>query len=228
MKIISSFQGMCGLRISPDDAATENGVLVRDVAEYVADTYGFQNKPDTAAIANAAVIQEYAFHGGRISIDKQEYAIGQLTYIYGGLIVLAKDTHIAAMIADQIMKDLDAKFGYKMANSIRGKYYLSDLVVEFDDAVGARVNALTTIEGILNRDIPRADAPFDLKRIAFGAQELQPHTIGSLLDTIPRQDFVLERRAGESHSSNRYYSRAPTTTREHERILAEIERVFRD
>jgi hypothetical protein len=228
MKVISSVQGVCALRISPDDAATENGVLVQDVAEYIAEHYNFQNKPAPAVLANATLLQEYGFSGGRMTIDKQDYAIGTLNYAYGGFAVSAKNTDIAAMIADHIARNLDAKFGYKIANSIRDRYYLSDIVVEFDEAAGSHVNALNRIQELLEREIPRANLPFSLKRLSFGASEVNAQPIASPLDSFLTQDFTLERRAGEPYSSNRYFSRAPARTRDHERLLARIEESLRD
>jgi hypothetical protein len=230
MKVISPLTGVCALHFSPDEALSKTGVLNRKINEFIGPTYNFSVHPQPIMIQQqsfgAAI--EQAFQGGEITIGEQTYAINQLIYMPPGLAVTARDTDIAEMVVTEIAATLDANFGLSISKSIRAKYYMSDIIVDFEAGVEKQISAFARIKALLEREIPRPDAPFDLKRLAFGAPEKAFTNVVTSLEAIANQDFTIERRANEPHSLNRYYARAPIRTKDHERILALFEKAFQE
>jgi hypothetical protein len=80
------------------------------------------------------------------------------------------------------------------------------------------------IEDILNNEIQRDGAPFKTKRLAFGYGDITQSTPLQSLDEFKNVDFLIERRAGEPYSKNRYFSSAPLRTIDHVRVLEQIEK----
>jgi hypothetical protein len=94
-------------------------------------------------------------------------------------------------------------------------------VVQFDAPLEEQFDKLLKMEAIITKEIPRSFGPFKLKRIALGYGDV-PQVLS--LETIEKTDFLIERRASEPYSQNHYFCSAPTTTKEHIRILETLER----
>jgi hypothetical protein len=223
MKVITSIQGSVIIRYSPDDAAPDVGVLTRDLVAFLGTTYNFSAVPDVPP-GLLLTPQPFTFQAGKISIDDTDTPINQLTLLVGALIITAKDTDVAERIGDEVISTIDRVFGFKLHSAEQRRYYQSNLSIETD----IRIEVFNRAESILNREIPRPqDKPFALKRLAFGAGDVVNPWMQVPLDDIQTSDFVLERRPGEPYERNRYFSSAPTRTRDHERILSLVERALR-
>jgi hypothetical protein len=227
MKLISTIQGSAALRYSPDETSPDTAVLMRDLVEFVGKTYNFSLTPELqpGLILNPMFI----FQGGELMHADVKIPITQITLVVGGLVVTAKDTDFADTVADDVVKRLDNDLGYKIARNIRTKYYQSHLVAEMID-FGERIGIFNRAEEILNKEMPRPEKRFDIKRLSFGGGDLQLQQLFSQfqIDDLPNGDFTIERRAGEPYSSNRFYCTAPMRTEEHVRVLGLIETAMRD
>jgi hypothetical protein len=228
MKRIASLQGTVAIRFSPDEASPQRAVLTRDLVAFIAERYQFSLRPELPP--GLQVDPVLFFQSGEVMIDDQKIPIHQLVWQLGGAVVTAKDTDVADRIVDHVSEELDSKFGFKIAATIRRRYYASAIVVEFDHGLDTRLKLFGRIKNVLEREKPPyRDYPFDIKRMAFGFPE-RPVQSGGMnsIDDIPNTDFLMERRAGEPESSNRYFASGPFKTAELDRIVALIEEAFRD
>ncbi len=226
MKRITSVQGSVAVKFSPDEAASqERAILTRDLVEFVGKTYAFSLKPE---VPPGLIVNPYfVFQTGEIILDNKKHPINQLTTVQGGAVLTARDTEIADLIINDIIEKVDNEFNMNISQSIHARYYVSNLVVEFEPSLERQISALNRAQDVLNKQIPRENRPFSLKRIAFGDGDIQPIPNAFLIDDIPNWDFIIERRSGEPYSSNRYFSGAPVSTRDHENILTLLEQAMR-
>lgn len=220
MKQISSLHGTVGIRYSSDESGTETGMLTRDFLAFIGTTWTFAVKPEPPQSLIAAG-QFFIFQAGAITIGERKIPIVQLTHVSGGnLSVTAKDTDLAGLALDEIVKQIDKEFRTKIGPSERARFYQSSVVVEFDPPLEKLIGSLQEIQNLLHREIPR-DHPFPIKRLAFGdsVPAAGPMNVDALLDT----DFSIERRTGEPIKSNRYFCSGPAPTKRLWEILSLIE-----
>jgi hypothetical protein len=226
MKVVAYLIGVCALDFSQDEAQSKMGVPLRDIFDFIGETYKFSVRPPVPAGQNFVPTPALSFQTGEIELDGKPVNIAQANYLPGFLAVTARNTDIANTIVHLIATAIDDKFGLRIASSIRATYHVSDVVAEFNPGLEKQIAVFGRIKKILEQEIPREGFPFDVKRIAFGASDKALASIGFSVEGIAAQDFLIERRAGDPHSANRYYSRAPTKTADHERLLALIEQAF--
>ena len=226
MKFISSIQGTYAYQYSVDEASPNAGVLSRDVVAFIGETFKFSVTPEVPP--GLLVEPILLFQTGEVIVNKKKFPINSLIYTLNGAAITAKDTDTAEIIASHLIAAMDDKFGFKIATSIRSKYYSSIITVEFDPALEKQMSALGKIKAILEREIPRPTIPFDFKRLAFGSAEKHALLVQNPIEGMGAADFVIERRVGEPHSANRYFSGAPLTTSEHKRVLNLVEQAMRD
>ncbi|MFI5023974.1 MAG: hypothetical protein ACHQRJ_20275 [Alphaproteobacteria bacterium] len=226
MKVVSSIQGTAAVKYSTDEALPETAVLTRDLMAFLGDAYNFSQKPQ---VPSGLIPPDtfFIFQSGALIIEDKKTPINQLVLGPGAIAVTARNTEIATNILDHIIGKMDAQFGYKIATSVRAKYYSSNIVIEFDPALENQIAALDRAQKVLEREIPRPGYPFAIKRLAFGAEPKPGQMISTSVDDLQNLDFVIERRAGESFSTNRYFSTAPLKTSEHERVLRLVEEAMR-
>jgi hypothetical protein len=229
MRVITSIQGSVALKYSPDESAPEPAVLTRDVVSFIGIEYNFSVTPQVqpGLLLNPVL----TFQTGELVTDAGKIPINQLTWApqVAGLILTARDTDTAETVLAAMVSKLDEQFRFKIAKATKAKYYQSNLTVEFDPALEQQLPVLQRIQRLLEKEIPREDQSFAIKRLGFGNLSVERHGgIMAQIEDIQDTDFVIERRAIEPLSENRYFCIAPTTTREHERILALVERTLRD
>jgi len=227
MKVIHSVSGTVALHISGDDVIPETGVVPQDLVEFLASAYNFANKP---IVSQGGVVQlglqQFVFQSGVLVTGDKRLAIFQIALVPNGDVVTAADTDAADFVLNDYMKRLDEGLGFRFgAAKTDRRAYQSNLVVEFDVPLEEKLKGLLEIETHLDKEIPRESWPFKIKRLAFGYGELPlPFPTTLSFETVQRSDFVIERRAGEPYSANRYFCTAPTSTKEHIRILEVLER----
>src|SRR5271168_1214436 len=221
MRVINSLQGIVALRYSPDDTMPERTVLMRDLISFVGNAYKFSAMPQTPP--GPVIDPVFSFQSGELIVGDRKLAITSITLAVGGTIVAARNTDEADIILDDLVATLDTELGYRIRDNVKRRDYQSNIVVQFEPSLEDQISALLRAERVLNREIPRPNAPFKTKRLAFGfgdpVRPIRPFS----LDDIPNSDFVIERRAGEPYEDNRYLCAAPLRTSEHARVLELVE-----
>jgi hypothetical protein len=227
MKVITSVQGVVAIRYSPDDTMPVRTVMMRDLVAFVGKAYNFTTVPPVPA-ANPVVEPVFSFQSGKLISKDIETPITAIVLAVGGTLAIARTTHDADVVIEDLVTKLDAGLGYRINGNIKRRDYQSNIVVQFDPSLEDQISALNNAERILNREIQRPNAPFRTKRLAFGYGDPPrpiPQTFS--LDDIPNSDFTIERRASESYEDNRYFCSAPLQTSEHERVLELVEQAMR-
>jgi hypothetical protein len=223
MKVINSVQGTVALEVSADDVAPPHGFVGNDLINLVGDAYHFAARPALPQGLLPGIMQQLAFQSGELQIGTEKFPIIQLVIRADADIVTSINTEIAEKIIDDYTERLDRELGFKFSTATKRKIFQSNVVVEFEEGIEKKIEALEKIENLLNREIKREDYPFKIKRLAFGFGRTSALPVLSPL-TIERSDFLLERLGTEPYEKNRYFCGAPTGTSEHIRILELIER----
>lgn len=227
MKVISSHSGTVALAVSADDVTPHAGVMSRDLISFISSTYNFAVTPMIPEGVPPFAIQTFTFQSGALSDGNNQIPIFQLNIVPNGDIIFARDTDAADKVMNDFTARLVSTFGYRFEGAQARRIYQSALVVEFEDGIESFIEALAKIEGILNSKMSRADAPFKIKKLGFGYGD-PTATIVPTVEGIENSDFLLERRANEPYSKNRYFCTAPTRTEEFIKILETIEASFRE
>jgi hypothetical protein len=222
MKVVHSLFGNVALHVSADEVVPANGVVIQDFINFVGNTYQFGIRPQLQATGVIPIGQQLIFQNGILIDGQKRLPIAQIASVTNGDIVTAATTEIAEAILLDYMKQLDSALGYRFASAnTEHRTFQSNLVVQFDAPLEEQFDKLLKMEAIITKEIPRSFGPFKLKRIALGYGDV-PQVLS--LETIEKTDFLIERRASEPYSQNRYFCSAPTTTKEHIRILETLER----
>jgi hypothetical protein len=211
------------LHIPSDEVLPPNGISQQDLVTFVGDLYNFAVRPQ----AHPAIFQPVlVFQSGKAAIGQNIYPISQLSVVANGDIVTASTTTIAEEILNDFMDKLDTGLGYRMRASVGRLTYVSNMIVEFDHPLETRGSTFGVIEKIIQNTTKHPEPPFKLKRLAFGFGDPAPSQ-AITLEGVDNADFILERRAGEPYSKNRYYCSAPLKTEDHLKVLAEIEKILK-
>ncbi|MGC2222483.1 MAG: hypothetical protein WA624_08990 [Methylocella sp.] len=223
MKFIVSIQGAAILHVSPDEIIPTGGLLIRDLLRVVGDTYQFSVKPEIPSGVPPSLIPAYVFQSGVLETEKEKIPISQLIIVRDGGSIMANTTDAADKVLDDYISRLDTTLGFRFASVKMLRTYYSNVVVQFDSGIEEKISAIGKIEAILNRTMTRRDSPFKIKRLAFGyGDPIQPTS--TAIENFDSADFVIERRATELYSENRYFCGGPTRTDDLIEILELIER----
>jgi hypothetical protein len=223
MKMIVAMQSIAALSVLSDTVVPENGLLQQDLISFVGDLYNFAVKPQIPPGMAGQVFPVLLYQAGKATINDSSYPINQLAVVQNGDIVTASSTEVADLILDDFISKLDSGLGYKIgASKHKKKMHVSNMVVQFDRPIEQPDSLIFRVGNLLNEKMPRADKPFNLKRLAFGSGDFTIQQ-AITIEAIENADFIIERRAGANYSENIYFCSAPVTTNEHLKILAQIE-----
>jgi hypothetical protein len=231
MKFILSTAGSAAIKVFVDDVVPRGGVRTHDLIEFVKNEYQFAVSP-TIPPGVAPFLVTMHMHQSGVFVDTSTpipttIPIIQLLVVPNGEIVTAGSTHAADSVLNNLTARLDEALGFRFSSTERrSMYYHSVVVVQFEPGISEKLEAFRRIENVLNLRIARPNAPFEIKRLAFGHGDPTPIFTPTSLEAIENADFTIERRIGEPYSENRYSSSAPVRTEEHIQILEEIERAL--
>jgi hypothetical protein len=192
--------------------------------ELIRSAYGFhifpQLQPNTPLPANTE------FQAGRFSSNGNSFIINRLIMTLDGDIAIATRTEQADLFIDDLMRLLDENLGFRLRIGNLTKSFVSSVVVEFDHGFEEYMEPLSEMIAVIN-DARHGHAPFNIKRLTFGAAaDISPPPTDPLV-IIENTDFIIERRAGRPFEENRYFCSAPMATEDHIRMLERIEAVAR-
>jgi len=195
MKFIISTTGTAAIRVSGDDVIPQKGVLSRDLIEFITKEYQFAVFPNIPPGIAPFMVTTHVYQSGVYVDDGVErfdrIPIIQFCVVPNGDLVSAGSTDVAEKILDNLTNRLDENLGYRFSSATARKIYHSVVVVQFEPGLEERIKAISAIDNILNRNIPRPRMPFGIKRLAFGHGEVTPFLIptsleASLLDRLRR------------------------------------------
>ena len=226
VKQIISGWGTVFLHAAADDVAPPDGVTHQDLINFVSEAYGFVTKPTLPRGLNPQNLQIFHFANGKLVKDEKSFVIQQLVVYQTGDAITANSTEAADIVMTDYIGRLDSGLGYRYVQKDWKRSYVSGIVVQFDVSLEEKISGLGVVGEILDRAIPRENKPFKPKTLSFGfGDPLTPQALNSV-EAANVADVTFQRRAGEPYSENRYFCSAPLSTRDHLRMLEEIERAI--
>jgi hypothetical protein len=220
MKVIGSLQGFAAMRVRIEEYLPEKGVVHKDLVEVIRERYEFQIFP--RILPGAPILPILVFAGGKFTSDTESFGLFQLIAQDGGDVIAAVTTEQADMVLNDLAQTLDSALGYRFGSAQIAKSFLSNVVVEFDEALEKSITKLLKIADAINA--ARVGMPaFNVKRIAFGVGSVEEPA--DQLSMVEKADFLIERRAGSRYEENRYFCSAPLPTAAHLRLLEHIEAI---
>jgi hypothetical protein len=223
MKLVGHMNAIAGQREALEEYSPERGLVTSDMIALVRDAYSFEVFPHGTPLQPQG--QPLVFQGGRYVEDNDEFAINAIIMEPSGTIVQATNTSQAAIVLADIARRLDEGLGFRLRNNKRPIIYISNVVVEFEEALEVKIQSLSKIASLINR--ARAVSPeFNITRLGFGVPMF--HGPPDQISTVEATEFSIERRVQIPFEQNRYFCVAPLRTEDHIRVLTEIEDALRD
>ena len=199
-----------------------DSVSIFALVEAVAQRYQFKSVPTPDQLSHGPA----NFHYGKIEREGRTIVIDQLlvTYIDVRATSISASTKTstddAAFFLTDLLQFAHTEFALDVTKTYPD-YFHSILEVAYDKVIsfpdfqqfGELITSL--VRGYGFNSMPE----YQLTAINL---HVDP-TIPMLPQGLP---FTFERRAGAAFSENKYFSRGPLTTEDHEHVLLEIERVF--
>jgi hypothetical protein len=228
MKVVGKLGGSCLIRYTPEEILPESGgIQIPAVISLLASTYQLTS---TAApfqpfpFIGEGLIPQMVFVNGQYSIEDRPISIKQLSIGHNGISVNSQDTEAADKIIDHIFSLLNTNLKFRF-NGLQRKYF-SALVVQFDRDFESSIHRISELQAIIMDAVGKSDpTQMAFKRLAFGPES--PGTFLNVdLDNIDKTDYLIERRAGQPFSENRYFSSAPLQTQKHIQTLEQIEKAL--
>jgi hypothetical protein len=218
MKIINQLNAAAGSRQTADEYQPAVVPHPVDVIEAIKARYRFQIFPNTAP--GAALPQSSVYQSGILNLPSGPIGILHLVMEATGDVAQAVTTDQADAVLDDVAAFMEAEFGMTVAASEKHRSYVSNIVVEFDEAVESYIDQLGGIVRLMEQSRDRTGAPISLKRLAFGS----PSAIKvDQVAAIEGAEFLIERRVDASVDANRYFCSAPLSSKRHSDLLNEIE-----
>jgi hypothetical protein len=228
MRYVGPVLAAAAVRVSVDGVMPPKGVLQRDLIPFLTNRYEFNVSPQTGPGVAASPILTFA--SGVFDPSGDRIPIVQILIFPDGLAVFTKETDGASSVLEDLMFGLDEHLGYRHRANQKERLYLSQLTVEFDDAFVQQAETFLLVRGLVNNALHREAGNYKLKRLAFG-RDTDPSVPAGVpimaMDQIMLQDFLIERRAGESIQNNVFFCSAPLATNDHLAVLEKIENACR-
>jgi hypothetical protein len=199
------------------------GVNDRELIDAIADRYAFLKRPDLAK--DDTKKDGYKFASGGFSFNSSTFRIGEFSIFSDGLVVNAIATDGSEAFLDDVINFAKGNFGFRDFETSPKRYFLSQIVVEFDHSPEKLLKLLDVLESIISTPLERIFGmaiPMKFARLDFGFDKTsKPNPSPAIV-----QNFVIERRAGISFEKERYFCAAPMRTAEHTEVLVQIEKLF--
>ena len=227
MKVISELNGLVVILVPTEEVYPKEGVHWPDVMNAIALRYNFTSWTDLSGVPPEEIEKkEIQFRIGKfVPPSGHEAIIKHFVVNEGSLVASAFNTSVAEDFIIDVLRSLSESYDFRSDPLVgRPILVLSELLVEFDalDKALSRFEAISRmLEGEFFNHYGRENE-YRLDTIALDFQRLfaaQP------ISNLSR--FMIERRINTSFDENKYYCRAPFRTREHIRLLEEMESVFK-
>ncbi len=217
MRVIGPEGGRLIVPFSPEEVRPDSGIDTAEFVRAAGDRYSFVTRPNLVDLKGDFSTLE--FKTGAISKGSKKISIATLSVLLNGIVIDATTTEDAELFYEDILDWASGAFGLRRPRTEPKKFYISNVIVEFDAAFETAIPAFRKILAIVNsalREYARVKIDANLTRLSFSCdpQELPPNTI--------RPDFIIERRAGAPYDFNRYFCAGPLPTRT---LIAKLEEI---
>ena len=219
MNVIGHELGRVIVLFPMEEIRPETGIPELELFEGIMNRYKFAKTPDLKKTAIEVSRAGYNFELGSFVYEDKSTSIKEFTIYNDGISVSCHDTAHAEACFDNILTWARKEFGLKEFVREPKRLYRSQVVVEFEKSLNRLVQNFSDISSLINltyRQHTGHDAPINLNRLDFRMDDTK-------IPGINPMSFILERRIGVSHETERYISEAPISSRAHIQLLQSIE-----
>lgn len=228
MKVIRIHAGTAAVRVARDEIYPPSDPPLLDLILSIQQRYQFTIAP---MIDAAQLNGPFDFKVGKFANGEITNSISQMVLQLEGGIVTTSSTDVAELILDDLHGLLDKTFHFRLTSATQKRSYASAIIVEFESDIEKQIEFIGRVEKLINSSGGKSPER-KFKRISFGLEDqnipnpANPVMI-SPLESIEKVDFVIERRAGEPFSLNRYFCVAPMRTQDHIKVLEQIAEILK-
>jgi len=181
--------------------------------------YAFLNTPDLSTAREELAKTGYKFQTGQFEHNGKKDNILDFAVYTDGLVANAATTETAEAFLDNVIRMMRVEFGFRDFSTKPQRYFLSNLIVEFDRPFAKVLSQFNKISKAISQRIEQTyqiSVPMSLARLDFEIDKTL------IKPTIAR--FNIDRRLGIPFDKERYFSGAPLRTSDHISVLEEIEK----
>lgn len=218
MNLVSTDIGQVVQLFSLDEIRpATRGIYTPNLFDSLATRYGFLAKPDNIS---EALKLGAKFQQGRININGDEIAVGELSLYNDGVIVTTRNTKDSNAVLDEFLHWVTTSFTLREPQTKIPRTFFSSVVVDFESDLDLAFLDFERSMRHYNRLLKSLygwDLPVMASRVTFNIDPM----------TLPPQrhaNFIIERRGGVPYEANRYFSSAPLPTDAHLELLEIFER----
>jgi hypothetical protein len=219
MRLIGTESGRVILLFPIEEMRPLRGLVLADSVRLLNERYQFAYPPDLSRWENVQN-NPLLFRSGKLEKNGCTLPVAELGIYSDGITVNASSTEEAEEILNDLLDWSKKALGMRELQRSARKRYHSAIVVEFDHDVGKLLSCYAEICSLLSESLKAAynvENKIRLSRLAFSQD---PTTIPP---SLPAGELIMERRVNYPYDANRFFCSAHLATKEHVRLLQQIE-----
>ena len=225
MKIVNIETGRMGIVAPIDEFLPLTGAYPPDIWKAIAERYSFVSRPDMSLALSEIRENGFEFQFGKFqALDSTEQSILKLVVFGFGIAANGYSTESAEMFLDDLCRWADDALGFRFSSSRVSVFFLSQIVVEFQGSLESATLAFNDASNRIHeafKDSYGIQAPMHVSAVTIDYDRVVvPDEIKQLAT------FTIQRQVGQPYAANRFFCQAPLRTRDHVRLLEEIECVL--
>ena len=222
MKIIGHELGRIIVFFPMEEVRPEKGVILDDLIEGVKNRYKFIKAPDLNRSLTDLDNQGYVFEAGSFSWGSEQIAVREFVVYPDGISVSCLETDHAEAFFEDVMMWSKEKYGFREFVREPRKIYRSFLVLEFDNSINNIIKKFSDMSQLIQLFYSLYTGQNEV--IALNRIDLRVDN--TKIAGLAPLSFVLERKVGAPHETERYVSEAPFPSQAHIELLQKIEEQF--
>jgi len=194
--------------------------IMPELLEWLKDNYHFDKAP-TSVDQLDDTTKALKFERGRFMIKEEIYiTVGLEIYKDGVVAQSNSSTRDSETFVEDLLSFTAKEFSLPYdPEMIKAKMQTSELIIRLDSPLSNINPKLAAFAAKLTSTCGYSDIPsFELSGIGFGND--------SVRSRLKLAGFTVERQNGTEYVQNRFYSKAPVHTDQHEQLLGEFERLL--
>jgi hypothetical protein len=194
--------------------------IMPEFLEWLKDNYGFDKAP-TSVDQLDATTKALKFERGRFMIKEEIYITVGLEIYKDGIVATSNSsTRDSEAFVEDLLSFTAKEFSLPYdPEMIKAKMQTSELIVRLDLPLSNVNPKLAEFAAKVTATCGYSDMPkFELSGIGFGNDPIRAR--------LKLAGFTVERQNGTEYAQNRFYSKAPVHTDQHEQLLGEFEQIL--
>jgi hypothetical protein len=223
MRVIAVDAARVTILFPIEEVVPLDGITSADIIDDVVSRYAFAKRPDLTLPKDELQKVGLKFENGRCQFGNRTVSILSCTVFTDGVVIDASNTDDAEEFWEDVSKWMIAEKRFRDFTIKPARRFISQVVVEFDKPLSKLFKSFEVITELVSNkinEVYETNRRLDLGRLDLEFGRISEFTT----QTLPK--FIIERRANIQFSRERYYCSAPIRTKDHLRVLEEIEEVI--